>query len=142
MHTLKLYMYNLYIYVIYFVTSTKTTKSIRFLKSKWQGKNYFPNPNRETKIIIIITQHVRSKNPAIFYCKEKTKTKQENVPKTNVEHIKSNGEFYFYYTHWTPISKKKFNKLPTHMWPMFSHVWPICKLWMNYDSNKSELRFN
>jgi hypothetical protein len=36
----------------------------------------FPNPNCETKQIITKTQHIRNKNPMIFYCKEEIKTWQ------------------------------------------------------------------
>ncbi len=29
------------------------------------------------------------------------------------------------YTHWALNSKKLFKKLPTYMWPMFTHVHPF-----------------
>ncbi len=42
---------------------------------------------------------MQNKNPMKFYCKEKIKIEQgydkKNIPKIGVEHIKSNGEFYF-----------------------------------------------
>jgi hypothetical protein len=56
------------------------------------------------------------------------------MPKTNVEHIKSYGEFYLYYTHWAPNSKKILKKIPIDMWPIFTHVRPcapICELKLN-----------
>jgi hypothetical protein len=59
----------------------------------------FPNPNCETKQTRTRTQHMQNKNPMKFYCKEKIKIEQgydkKNIPKIGVEHIKSNGEFYF-----------------------------------------------
>jgi hypothetical protein len=42
---------------------------------------------------------MQDKNSTIFYYKNETKTEQgcnKKIPKTNVEHIKGNEEFYFY----------------------------------------------
>jgi hypothetical protein len=48
---------------------------------------------------ITITWQMQDKNSTIFYYKNETKTEQgcnKKIPKTNVEHIKGNEEFYFY----------------------------------------------
>jgi hypothetical protein len=54
--------------------------------------------------------------------KEKKKGyNKKNVPKTNVEHSKNNGQFYFY---WAPNLKKFLQKLSIHMGLMFAYVRP------------------
>jgi hypothetical protein len=76
---------------------------------------------------------VWNNNPTRFYYKEETKTKQgydkKMYTKLVLNSLKMDSTSI--YTHWAPNSKMFIKKLPTHMWPMFTHVWIKTQLEMN-----------
>jgi hypothetical protein len=88
-----------------------------------------PNQNHETKKTIIRTWQVQNNNSTIFYCKNETKTEQNNdkkkYPKLVLNKLKVLKIFAFIYSHWAPSSR------PIYMWLMFTHVWTINKLKFN-----------
>jgi hypothetical protein len=45
--------------------------------------------------------------------------------------LKVMENFSFIYTYWAPSSKKFLKKLPTYMWPVFTHVWIMNELKLN-----------
>jgi hypothetical protein len=64
-------------------------------------------------------------NKDAFWCKEK-KTGQgcdkKMYPKLVVNKLKVMGNFTFISIDWALSSRKFSKKLPTYMWPMFTHV--------------------
>jgi len=63
-----------------------------------------------------------------FYCKNKTRLWQENLPKTGVEHIEDNVRFYIYLYSLGTYLKEAFLKTSnlhvTHVHPCVAHVHP------------------
>jgi hypothetical protein len=54
--------------------------------------------------------------------KQNKDTTRNCIQKLLLNKLKVMGNSTFIYTYQAPSSKKFFNKLPTHMWPMFTHV--------------------
>ncbi len=50
---------------------------------------------------------------------------KDTYPKLVLNKLKVMSDFAFIYTHWALGSRKLLKKLPTYMWPMFTHVWPM-----------------
>jgi hypothetical protein len=72
-----------------------------------------------------------------------TRIKQDQ--KLVVKRVKVMWDYTSINIHWAFSSKKLFKKLPTYMWPMFTHVWPISihvELIINYELIMSELKIN
>jgi hypothetical protein len=80
---------------------------------------------------------------------QKHDNNKDLYPKLVLNRLKGMWDSISIYTHWAPSSKKFLIKLSTYMWPMFTHVWPMCgpcpSMWelvMNYELTKSELEVN
>ncbi len=78
--------------------------------------------------------HVKQKSNKILLQKRnknKTKLWKKNILKINVEQTKVMGNSTSIYIYWALSSKKHFKKFSTYMWPMCTHVWIMCQLWIN-----------
>ncbi len=113
---------------IIFVVGMKTTKI-----------TWFSNPNENksklsSKFISWNKNKTRTnKNPIKFHYKNK----QNNVTtrkcsKLVLNKLKAMGNSTFIYTPWELSSKKFIKELPIYKWPMFTHVWTMNELRLNW----------
>jgi hypothetical protein len=78
-----------------FVMGMKTTKFTKFLNQKNTKACLIPNLDHDIRKKN--TTRVKQKsNKILLQRKKKTRLCQDNIPKTNVEQTKGDGEFYFY----------------------------------------------
>jgi len=80
----------------------------------------------------IIQQDLIARNKKI----KKQGYDKKTYPKLVLNKLKVMGNSTSIYTYWAPSSKKFLKKVPTYMWPMFTHKCPcapICGPNVNYE---------
>jgi hypothetical protein len=107
----------------------------------------FPNqnerkgkPNPKSKLWNRNTTSARQEFDMILLQKWNKKEQgcdKKTYPKSMLNILKVIRNFTSTYTFWAPSSKNFFKKIIIYMWPMFTHVWTMNELKLNWKRTKS-----